>query len=201
MIGTTGDNGGTTMKRYILTGTPGAGKTSILRVLETHGYGIVDEAATAVIALEQARGDAEPWSQPSFIDNVVAMQRQRQTQPAAAATNVQVYDRSPICTYALSTYLGHPISATLSAEIDRITHEQIYERQVFFIRNLGFCEPTAARRISFEDSLEFERIHEESYHAFGYELVDIPAGRLTDRVATVRNSISQLTSRDQPSRE
>lgn len=189
------DTTGRTMKRYILTGTSGAGKTTILRALETQGYAVVDEAATAVIALEQARGEAEPWSRPSFIDNVVAVQQQRQTQPANTAINVQIYDRSPICTYALSTYLGHPISAALSAEIVRITHEQIYERQVYFIRNLGFCTPTAARRISFKDSLEFERIHEETYHAFGYELVNIPAGRLTDRVATVGNSITQLTSR------
>ncbi|MER5650104.1 AAA family ATPase [Streptosporangium sp. NPDC002524] len=182
------------MKRYILTGTPGAGKTSILRVLETHGYGVVDEAATAVIALEQARGEAEPWSRPSFIDDIVALQRQRQTRTFTTATHIQVYDRSPICTHALSTYLEHPIPTSLSAEIDRITRERIYQRQVFFVRNLGFCEPTAARRIGFEDSLEFERVHEESYRAFGYELVDIPAGSLTDRVAMVRESISRLTA-------
>ncbi|WP_329426680.1 AAA family ATPase [Streptosporangium sp. NBC_01495] len=193
MIDTTDDSGGRTVRRYILTGTPGAGKTSILRVLEAQGYGVVEEAATTVIALEQARGEAEPWARPSFVDDIVALQRQRQTRTSAAA-NIQVYDRSPICTHALSTYLEHPISAALAAEIDRITHERIYERQVFFVRNLGFCEPTAARRISFEDSLEFERVHEESYRAFGYELVDIPAGRLTDRVAAIRNSISRLTS-------
>jgi hypothetical protein len=39
------------MKRRILTGTPGAGKTSILRLLERLGHSIVEEAATAVIAL------------------------------------------------------------------------------------------------------------------------------------------------------
>ena len=33
------------MKRYILTGTPGAGKTAILRALETEGFDVVEEAA------------------------------------------------------------------------------------------------------------------------------------------------------------
>ena len=42
------------MKRYILTGAPGSGKTAILRQLEREGFGVVDEAATDVIALEQA---------------------------------------------------------------------------------------------------------------------------------------------------
>ena len=34
------------MKRYILTGTPGAGKTSIIQALALRGYCVVEEAAT-----------------------------------------------------------------------------------------------------------------------------------------------------------
>jgi predicted ATPase len=194
------------MKRYILTGTPGAGKTSILRELAAYGFDVVDEAATAVIAARQAQGDPEPWTRTAFVDQVVAAQRDRQTRRAAAdtgvavadtgvaavGTGVEVYDRSPVCTHALSTYLGRPVSRALSAEIDRITGEGIYERQVFFVRNIGFCEPTGARRISFAESLVFERMHEESYRAFGYELVEVPAGEVADRAALVRNAISRL---------
>lgn len=181
------------MKRYILTGAPGAGKTSILRLLQSQGHSVVDEAATAVIAREQAQGEAEPWAQASFIDKVVGLQKDRQTR-SADTTTMQFYDRSPICTHALSTYLGYPVSATLSAEISRITREQIYQRHVFFIRNLGFCEPTAARRISFEDSLDFERAHEDSYRMFGYQLVDIPAGPLAERAAVIIRTIARLAA-------
>lgn len=45
---------------YILTGAPGSGKTAVLRLLETLGYAVVEEAATDVIALGQAMGRAEP---------------------------------------------------------------------------------------------------------------------------------------------
>lgn len=38
------------MKRFILTGAPGAGKTSILRALAASGYGVVPEAATHVMS-------------------------------------------------------------------------------------------------------------------------------------------------------
>jgi predicted ATPase len=65
------------MKRYILTGAPGAGKTAILRHLELDGYGVVEEAATDIIALEQAHGVVEPWSHASFIDAIVNLQRAR----------------------------------------------------------------------------------------------------------------------------
>ncbi|MGH3388930.1 MAG: AAA family ATPase [Actinomadura sp.] len=180
------------MKRYILTGTPGSGKTTILRHLATLGYATVEEAATAVIADERARGETEPWTRPSFIDKIVALQRRRQMLSIVTEPLVQFYDRSPIYTHALSTHVGHPISAALSTEIERITREQIYERNVFFVRNLGFCEQTEARRISFEDSLKFERIHEQTYRAFGYQLMDIPAGPIPERVTTIRTLISQL---------
>ena len=39
------------MRRFILTGTPGSGKTAIIRQLELDGFSVVEEAATDVIAL------------------------------------------------------------------------------------------------------------------------------------------------------
>ncbi|MBP0458639.1 ATP/GTP-binding protein [Streptomyces montanisoli] len=180
------------MRRYVLTGTPGAGKTSILRSLAELGHGVVEEAATAVIARSQARGEDEPWARASFIDEIAALQRQRQLETVATGS-VQVFDRSPVCTHALATYLGWPVSPVLSAELERVTSMGIYERQVLFVRNLGHCEPTAARRISFEESLVFEEIHEQSYRAFGYELIDIPAADLPQRVAAVNAVISRPT--------
>lgn len=180
------------MRRYVLTGTPGAGKTSILRGLAELGHGVVEEAATAVIAQAQGQGEDEPWTRASFIDEIVARQRQRQLQ--ATTGSVQVFDRSPVCTHALATYLGRPVSRALAAELERITFEGIYQRQVLFVRNLGFCETTAARRIGFQESLVFEKIHEQSYHAFGYELIDIPAGDLVRRVAAVSSVISRPAS-------
>ena len=56
------------MRRFIITGAPGAGKTAIIRQLELDGFGVVEEAATDVIAAAQARGISKPWTDPSFID-------------------------------------------------------------------------------------------------------------------------------------
>jgi predicted ATPase len=176
------------MKRYILTGTPGCGKTSILRSLEVAGYTVVEEAATDIIALRQAQGIAEPWTHPSFIDDITNLQRLRQMRIADVA-EVQFYDRSPLCTYALSVWLGFPISKTLADEMKRIEKEQVYQKQVFFIENLGFCEPSAARKISFEDSLEFEKVHEETYCSFGYECLRIAPSDLTTRVEQIKRYV------------
>ena len=170
------------MKRYILTGTPGSGKTSILYELKRQGYSVVEEAATDVNARELGLGHSEPWSQPDFIDSIVRLQKQRQLEASTSHDKLQWYDRSPICTLALSRYLGYAASPSLLEEIERIEREAIYQRRVFFIEHLGFCQPTEVRKITFEESLLFEKIHEETYASLGYDLLKIPPEALSQRV-------------------
>lgn len=173
------------MTRYILTGAPGCGKTSIIQELAIRGYSVIKEAATDIIAQEQALGNAEPWNFPDFIEKIVALQKQRQHQTDNPASVIQFYDRSPICTYALATYLKFNPPASLIEEIERINQAQIYEKNVFYIEPLGFITPTDARKISFEESLVFDKIHHDCYLKFGYRCIKIPAAPITERVETI----------------
>jgi predicted ATPase len=177
------------VKRFIITGAPGAGKTAILRQLELEGFSVVEEAATDIIAAAQAHGNIQPWTDPSFIDAVAKLQRDRQMRAPYQPDEVQFHDRSAVCTAALAIYLGYPFSPVLTGELDRIKREAIYQNRVFFIRNLGFITHTEARRISFEETLRFEKIHEQTYKDFGYELVSIEPGSLVERVNIIRGAI------------
>ena len=177
------------MRRFIITGAPGAGKTAIIRQLELDGFSVVEEAATDVIAAAQARGIAEPWTDPSFIDLIANLQKQRQLRASCQPDEIQFHDRSVVCTAALAAYLGHPVSTILAEELERIKSEAVFQNRVFFIRNLGFIQATAARRISFEDALRFERIHEETYRRHGFELVSIEAGDVFGRVNAIKIKI------------
>jgi predicted ATPase len=176
------------MRRFILTGAPGSGKTAIIRQLELEGFSVVEEAATDVIALWQARGVPEPWKHPSFIDAIATLQRRRQMRASRETGEVQFHDRSAICTAALAAYLGYPFSDTLARELQRIETETIYQKPVFFIQHLGFITPTAVRRISLEEAMRFERVHEETYRNFGFACVPIAPGNLLDRVEAIKRS-------------
>ena len=199
------------MPNYVLTGTPGAGKTVILRQLEINGYAVVEEAATDVIALEQAQGVTEPHLETDFVDKIVRLQRSRElaattatqlavshTPPAHEATpplarsGVVFFDRSVICSLALSRFLGVAVSSLLAAEVDRVVAEQVYSPRVFFVRGLGFVAPTQARRITLEHALVFEKVHEETYREFGFELVEVPPGLVAARVALIEREVSAL---------
>ncbi|HEX3490460.1 MAG TPA: AAA family ATPase [Streptosporangiaceae bacterium] len=177
------------MRRFILTGAPGCGKTSILAALRDRGYAVVPEAATDVIARQQARGVDEPWTRPGFIDQIVALQHARQLEADETGTAVQLYDRSPVCTLALARYLDRPVTSSLADEIKRLTEQQIFQRPVFFVRPIGFITPTSARRISYAESLAFERVHESAYREHGFELIDVPLAPVHERAALVAREL------------
>ncbi|MET8092995.1 AAA family ATPase [Micromonospora sp. NPDC005220] len=175
-------------RRYVLTGAPGAGKTTTIEALHHRGHVTVQEAATDLIADMQTQGYAEPWHRPDFLDAVAALQHHRQV-GADAREPVQFYDRSPLCTLALARHLGRPIGPALTAEVDRIMRERTYHRLVFLISPLGFIRHTAARQISYADALAFARLHQEVYEEHGHQLVEVPAGPVRKRVAQIEKHV------------
>jgi len=177
-------------KRYILTGAPGSGKTSVINKLSTRGFSTVPEAATTVIVQAQHEGVVAPWKNADFINTITLLQRQRQLD---ALSGLQFYDRSPICSYALSRYLGFPPSLCLIDEINRIVHEKIYEKQVFFVVNLGFMVNTQVRQISFQDALRFEYLHIEAYQEWGYEMIMIPVASVEERCERILQEVCRLS--------
>lgn len=177
------------MKNYILTGAPGSGKTSLIQSLKSQGFTTISEAATDVIADAQKNGISQPWRDPDFIDKIVILQKKRQL-ACNVDSNLVFFDRSPFCTYALTMYLGFEISPALLGELNRIQRDFIYEKEIFFIENLGFIQHTNARQISFEESLRFEQIHLDVYQQFGFNCIKVEAGSVLSRSNIIKDYVS-----------
>lgn len=160
----------------------------MIRYLESIGYNVVEEAATDVISLAQANGDITPWTSPDFIEKIVRLQIRRREQYGDVKSAYQFVDRSPFCTLALAIYLEYSPPQILLDEIELIKREQVYQQKIFFIENLGYCQPTEARKISFEDALRFEKIHEAVYQANQFELFKIPNRSVIDRAQMILSS-------------
>ena len=182
------------MKRYIVTGAPGSGKTSVINALEKAGAHVVAEAATDIITELQMQGIAKPWENDNFIDCIIRLQKHRQLETSGAdCSDLYFFDRSPICTYALAMYLQVKASTHLMQEIERITEYGVYHKNVFFIDNLGFIENTSARQINFEAALAFEKMHVEAYTKFGFNCIHIPAISIEKRAQIILKSVHHAT--------
>jgi hypothetical protein len=68
-----------------------------------------------------------PPDVPAFIDKIVLLQRYRQIGAPSDNGASIVFDRSPICTLALSRYSDGAPSRLLLAELDRILTQRVYE--------------------------------------------------------------------------
>lgn len=174
-------------RRYVLTGAPGCGKTTTLEALGQRGHAVVAEAATDVIAAQQVLGVDAPWELPGFVDRVVDLQRERRL--IGPDAEVQFIDRSPLCSLALARYLRLAVSQATLHEVAAVVDGRLLERDVFLLRPLGFIEPTAARQISYQDSLKFEAVHEAVYREYGFTLVDVAPVDVESRVHAIESHV------------
>ena len=126
---------------------------------------------------------------------MVCLQHLREVRASSEQAAIQFHDRSVICTAALADFLDYPASDLLVAELERVRSEGVFEPIVFFVRNLGFVERTDARRISYEDALRFEALHERTYLEYGYRLVFIEPGTVTDRIAAIMQTVQKIGER------
>jgi len=173
-----------TIRRYVLTGAPGAGKTTLIDALRERGHPVVAEAATDVIARRHAAGLHEPWTDDTFLDEVAELQQSRER---AATGDVIFFDRSPLCTLALARHMSWPVTPALRAAVARAV--QTLQAEAFLVRPLGFVVRTAARRITYADSLRFAVIHEDVYAEHGFTLLGVPKAPVAERVALIENAV------------
>jgi predicted ATPase len=166
------------MKRYVLTGGPGTGKSCILQALEARGEHTIKEAAEDHIKLRQAQGQPEPWTEADFQDKILELQVQREERVHPEAERVWI-DRG------VADGLGY-------AEPGTETYERILEEakkrhydKIFLVESLDHTKKTKIRREDREEAQKLGDKMKEVYLSLGYELITIPDGPLEERIGRV----------------
>ncbi len=184
------------MKRYVLTGGPGSGKSSILVALELKGHQVIREAAEDYIKYQQALGVKEPWLEEDFQEKIFWLQRNRETISLLKDNPYQpvFIDRGLYDNYAyepedtkfykeLETFLlGKGRKTSILRELG--TTNTLYTK-VFLIEHPGSIESNEVRRENVDQALFLEKKLEEIYKTCRYEVVRIPFLPLEDRVKEI----------------
>lgn len=169
-------------KKYVLTGAPGSGKSSILLSLEQKDEHIIREAAEDYIKLKQSQGVFEPWLDESFQENILELQLRREARVPEYAKRVFI-DRGILDGQA---YLGKNFATY--QRIESLADKVKYDG-VFMIDPLRTTETNGFRR---ENRDEAQRLAERLYNIYqkhGYNIEIVPADNLNDRVDQILKTL------------
>lgn len=170
------------MSRFILTGAPGAGKTTIVNRLSDLGYKTIQEGFMDLHKRMQADGWADPLQDHSFIERLVLLQAERLHAIPQSLEEEVFLDRSPLCTLALSRLMERSPPEALLRAVDEMVTNNTYARRVFLVEHLGQVVDDGIRTLDLEQTLEFEMLHREVYEEHGYTCVDIPPLPVDERM-------------------
>ena len=156
-------------KHIILTGTPGAGKTTLINLLKKEGFAIVEEAAIQIINQHQKQGILKPWKKLSFIEDI--LKHQQKQKEKVENEKLVFFDRFPICTNALCKFLNFSIPQKLLEEIENIQKYKAYWKKALFIKSLGFIENITARKITYEQALILNKCTYKPINNLGFHSI------------------------------
>lgn len=167
------------MKKYVLTGGPGSGKSSILLRLERLGYKIVRECAEDVIRYNQAKGNKQPWTEiQKFQDEILDLQNAREKE---LTNEPHFLDRGSLDGLAYYKLSNTEPSEKMKKELEQ---KRDYDL-IFLVKNLGGCETNEVRRENLDESLKIEQELKRIYEERGYRVEEIRGDSVEERVKEI----------------
>lgn len=169
---------------YVITGGPSSGKTTVLKELSKLGYLIYPEAARVFIDQEIAKGKSLKeirGDEAQFQKKVLEIKIE--TEKAAPKDKIVFFDRAIPDSIAY-----YQICGLNPKEILKFCQGKSY-RKIFLFEQLPF-ENDYAR---VEDSKTIEKLNrllKESYENLGYEVINIPALSVEERVQKILSEIA-----------
>ncbi|WP_274628382.1 AAA family ATPase [Arvimicrobium flavum] len=174
--------------RYIvLTGGPGAGKTTTLDLLKAAGYSGTVEAGRAIIKDQQAiDGPALPWRDPALFAEHMLAWEMRSHALAAGTAGVTFFDRGVPDVIGYLRLSGLPVPP----HVERAAHVFRYSPRVFVFPPWRAIFGQDAERK--QDFAEAERTFEAvrgAYLDLGYACVEVPPAPPPQRAAFILQSV------------
>ena len=173
-------------QKYIITGAPGTGKTSIINALKERGYSCVKENSREIIAEQIINGgEILPWKNQIAFENLISSKRAKQYE-SNTKDEIYFFDRSAIDCIA---YLkANNLEA--SDEILETIKTCKFNSNVFYTPIWEEIYTNDSERK--EDIITAKNIEKAlltTYQSFGYSLVEVPKLPVNERTAFILSKI------------
>jgi predicted ATPase len=167
----------------VITGGPGAGKTTLIDALAMFGHGRTIEAGRFIIqAQAEIGGMGVHWGDRQLFAELMLMHEIRSYEEAYAAPGLVFFDRGVT---ELTGYLrmsGRPVLAHFKAAADAYRYNRVVFaappwREIF--------ANDVERKQDFAEAVQTHEACVRSYRECGYDVVELPKSSVADRVRFV----------------
>lgn len=179
-------------QKYIITGGPGSGKTSIIESLSRLGYTTFSEVSRTLIRQQmQLEHGVLPWKNMKAFANLALDQMTQQYHNATSIDKLCFFDRGiPDILGYLQFSKQRP-----SSEILKIAADHIYAPVVFI------CPPWSEiyvndpeRPQTFEDALDLFWCIKNAYETLHYTIVEVPLDTVSARTQFILDAVHVYSS-------
>lgn len=170
-------------RRFVVTGGPGAGKSTLIAALAARGLHCSVEAGRGVIRDQVAiGGGALPWADRAAFAELMLAWEMRSFRMSEGEPGPCLFDRGIPDVPGYLRLCGLPVPAHVRRAVDLFR----YERTVFvappwpeiYVRD-------AERRQDFAEAERTCAVIAETYRGCGYDPIDLPLASVEERVAFV----------------
>jgi predicted ATPase len=174
---------------YVLTGGPGAGKTTVLAELQRRGFPCLPEVARQIIQEQvQTGGTAVPWSDTAryakrMLERSILSFRER-----TPASQITFCDRGIPDTLCYFRLIGHDDAEAVTASM---TYR--YAHEVFLAPPWQAIYATdSERKQSFGEAVRTCNLMTRVYEECGYEIVELPLVSPAERADFILGHVQRV---------
>lgn len=162
------------IEKIALTGAPGSGKSSTIRILEYDWQErTIGEAAEDMIKTLRKQGYEKPWELLDFQDKILELQLQREKQVEQIEGRVFI-DRGILDGLAYFQIKGMHLTPAMKAAARNCRATKRYSKVFLMEREKGRVEKNGIRFEGEEEAQRLEDLQYQNYTNAGYNVERIP---------------------------